>query len=95
MKIGDVFWVWNSSGEIVKGAYIGEDNGWLKIHDGDYTLFKKPHHIFKDLEVAEAWQIVNRFKRFLKQGVPPDLIISVDDKPALEKAMELFPEELI
>lgn len=95
MQKNTTVWIWNSSGELLKGVFVGAENGWLKIDIGDYVLFKKQNQIFKDEETAKAWQLVKRVKRLLHNGIPMEDIIYTDDKEAFDKAVELFPEELI
>jgi len=95
MTLGDKIWIWDSSGRVDSGIFIGEEGEWCKVDIGDYIKFKKCSDIFTDKERAYAWQYVKRVKRLLNQGVPIEDVTSVDDKEKYQLAIKLFPEELI
>lgn len=95
MEKNQKVWIWGSAGELTNGIFIGYDGDWLKVDTGDYVVFKKKKQIFDNEEEAKAWQLVKRVKRLLNQGIPMEQVIFPDDKEAYEKAMNMFPEELI
>jgi DNA gyrase/topoisomerase IV subunit B len=95
MEVGQTVWIWNTSGDVISGEYKGRDGEWLKVDIGSHIVFKPNKQIFTDEVEAKAWQLVRRVKRLLNQGIPMEEIVFPDDEDAYNKAMELFPEELI
>ena len=95
MKTGGTVWVWDSSGSIVSGKFVGIDGNWCKVDTGDYIKFKKKCDVFISEDTALAWQFVKRVKRLLNKGIPIREVISTEDKKQYDLALELFPEELI
>jgi DNA gyrase/topoisomerase IV subunit B len=95
MEVGQTVWIWNTSGDVIAGEYKGRDGEWLKVDIGSHIVFKPNKQIFTDEAEAKAWQLVRRVKRLLNQGIPMEEIVFSDDEDAYNKAMELFPEELI
>jgi hypothetical protein len=95
---GDTVFILEAAGSIVEGIYSGEKSeGMFGVLVGlDKTIFKRKLNIFADKKTAQAQWLVRRFKRMRYQGIPVDEIIFTEaDKPALERAMELWPEDLI
>ena len=95
MEIGQHVWIWNVSGDVTSGTIQGKDGDWLFINIGSHTISRMPDKVFTTEMEAKAWQLVKRVKRLLSRGVPMDEIIHPEDKEVFDKALELFPEELI
>ena len=95
MEKGTVVWVWQTSGEVTQGTFVGNDQSWLKVDIGSHIMFKPKEQVFQSEDEARAWQLVKRVKRLLKMGMSMEEVISFDEREDIQKAIELFPEELI
>ena len=95
---GETVFVLEAAGSIVKGIFTGEKSEGMfgVLVDTDKTIFKRTSNIFQDENTARARWLVSRFKRLCAQGVPSsEIVFTEEDRPALELAMELWPEDMV
>lgn len=95
---GDTVSVLEGAGSIIDGIFTGEksEGMFAILVDTNKTVFKRMNNIFENRETAQARWLVRRFKRLQAQGIPSvEIVFTEADRPALELATELWPEDMV
>jgi len=95
---GDTVSILEGAGSILEGTFTGEksEGMFAIIVSTNKTVFKRMDNVFTDKETAQARWLVRRFKRLQAQGIPSSEIAFTEaDRPALELATELWPEDMV
>ena len=98
MTEGDIVFILEGAGSIIEGIFTNEKSEGMYgiILETNKTIFKRSDNIFEDRLTAHARWIVRRFKRLEAQGIPSaEIVFTEEDRPALELATELWPEDML